>query len=80
LPRSDDHRERGELQRAIDLRIHRRRDADGGRSRDLLEAAPDGVFQAIGAVEVGGDQGRDAGQDSDNQEGDKKFPLKAASS
>jgi hypothetical protein len=38
------------------------------------------VFQAIRAVEIGGDQGRDAGQDSDNQEGDEKFPLKAAAS
>ena len=75
----DDQGDRGQLNGMIDLRVHGRRDPDRGGPRNFLETAADGVFETMCAVQVGCKEGRDPGQDPDDQQSDEEFLLQAAS-
>ena len=53
---------------AIDLIIHHHFNAAGSRRGELLKAVADGALETMGAVEIGGEQGNDAGREPDDQE------------
>ena len=60
--------------------VHGVRNVNGGGTGDFLKAAADRMFQALGTVQVGCDEGDKAGNDADNQKGDEKLLLEAAGS
>ena len=77
-PFLDLHRHQGEANGPIDLVVDRGCQTNGRGPRNLLEAVADRLFQAGRAVEVGGDERSDAGNNADHQQRKEKLSLQAA--